>query len=128
MRILLTSHGKFAEGLKDSVRMLVGQTENLDVITFTDTMGIDELKEVIEGYFKKTKEEIFIFTDLKGGTPFNVTSLITKERDKVFIWYGMNLPLVLEAVAMREVISSEELITHLKNMVIDSIGLSELKL
>ena len=46
IRILITSHGGMAQGMVQSVKMLVGEQENLDYVTFDEDMGQDELDEL----------------------------------------------------------------------------------
>lgn|SRR5699024_1000671 len=125
--ILLISHGLLAEGIIDSMKMLIGEVENVENITFSVDMGIEELQEEVKQYLSKTKDKnILIFTDLKGGTPFNVASILTHEKEEVKVFYGMNLPIVIEAVSLKDSLSFEELVQHIENSVTDSIGFSEL--
>ena len=39
IHILITSHGGMAEGMMQSVKMLVGEQEHLDYVTFGEEMG-----------------------------------------------------------------------------------------
>ena len=45
IHILITSHGGMAEGMMQSVRMLVGEQKNLDYVTFGEEIGDDQLDE-----------------------------------------------------------------------------------
>jgi len=125
--ILLISHGLMAEGILDSMKMLIGEVNNVEKITFSVDMGIDELQEEVKAYLSSKKDKNFlIFTDLKGGTPFNVASILTHEIEGVKVFYGMNLPIVIEAVSLKDSVSFEDLIQHIENSIEDSIGFSEL--
>ena len=124
--ILLVSHGKFAEGLLDSCQMLVGELSGVEAIEFSKTMGVDELTETIQEYLNKQDKEILAFTDLKGGTPFNVISILTKSNDSVKVVYGMNLPTVVESISLKNTMSLSDIVVHLRDNAIDSIGVSEL--
>jgi mannose/fructose/sorbose-specific phosphotransferase system IIA component len=126
MNILLISHGLMAEGIVDSLKMLIGEVKGLDVITFGKEMGADELREVIEEYLENHMDNLLVFTDMKGGTPFNVVSVLTYEKENVEVFYGMNLPIIIEAVSMKEAIPLNELVEHIEENIVDSIGFSEL--
>lgn len=125
--ILLVSHGLLAEGIIDSMEMLIGEVSNVEKITFSVDMGIEELQEEVKQYLSKKKDKkLLIFTDLKGGTPFNVTSILTHEMEEVKVFYGMNLPIIIEAVSLTNTLNFEDLIQHIENNVEDSIGFSNL--
>ena len=45
--IVLASHGKFAEGIKDSGSMIFGPQESVVAVTLTPDMGPDDLHQKI---------------------------------------------------------------------------------
>lgn len=123
MKILLVSHGDLSKSLIDSTEMLVGETDGLDYLIFDKNMGIDELKDSFIKYLYENEEELLIFTDIKGGTPFNVASILTNDMDKVHIFYGMNLPMIVEAALYKDEFSMDELVEQIKSNISDCIGL-----
>ncbi len=123
MKILLVSHGNLSKSLIDSAEMLVGETDGLDYLIFDKNMGIDELKDSFIKYLDENEEELLIFTDIKGGTPFNVASILTNDMDKVNIFYGMNLPMIVEAALYKDEFSMDELVEQIKSNISDCIGL-----
>ncbi|WP_282929210.1 PTS sugar transporter subunit IIA [Anaerococcus sp. Marseille-Q7828] len=123
MKILLVSHGNLSKSLIDSAEMLVGETDGLDYLIFDKNMGIDELKDSFIKYLYENEEELLIFTDIKGGTPFNVASILTNDMDKVHIFYGMNLPMIVEAALYKDEFSMDELVEQIKSNISDCIGL-----
>ncbi|EHR32068.1 PTS sugar transporter subunit IIA [Helcococcus kunzii] len=107
MKLLLLSHGSFGEGIKESYRMIAGDDSNILTISLTDE-GIGIFTEKVESLLDElTKDNrVLVFTDMKGGTPFNVALKYQLEHsNKVELVAGMNLPMVLE-IGMQ--ISSEE--------------------
>ena len=48
IHVFVTSHGGMAEGILESVEMLIGKQENLTAITFGKEMGVDELEECFQ--------------------------------------------------------------------------------
>lgn len=123
MKVLLVSHGNLSKSLIDSTEMLVGDTSGLDYMVFDKKMGIDELKELFVKYLEENEEELLIFTDIKGGTPFNVASILTKDMDNVNIFYGMNLPMVVEAALYKDTFSMAELVKQIESNISECIGL-----
>ena len=130
INILLTSHGGMAQGMMQSVRMLVGEQQNLDYVTFEEEMGADELNEAFEKKIRDVSSErqYLIFCDIKGGTPFNVVSRYSYQNDNVAVIYGMNLPLLIEAIIQcgNPELTLENLAAGLAQQGKETIGLSEL--
>ena len=130
IHILLTSHGGMAEGMIQSVKMLMGAQENLDYVTFGEDMGSDELDELYADKIKDVSDQnqYLILCDIKGGTPFNVVSRYSFKNDNVAVIYGMNLPLLVEAIVQcgNEALTLQELAGYLQQQSAGTIGLSEL--
>lgn len=130
IHILVTSHGGMAEGMMQSVEMLVGKQKNLDYVTFEPEMGADELNECYEKKIVDVSSEnqYLILCDIKGGTPFNVASRYSFRNENVAVIYGMNLPILIEAVVQSgdPEIKLQELAASLQEQSGESIGLSEL--
>lgn len=101
--IILTSHGHFAEGIKESAQMIFGDQENFESVILLPAMGPDDLKADLEAAIEKLDtEEILFLADLWGGTPFNQCSnLLEGYSDTRAIVAGMNLPMVIEALSER---------------------------
>lgn len=126
IRILITSHGGLAEGMLQSVRMLMGETENLDCVTFSEDMGMEELSEEFEKKITAVSAEnqYLILCDIKGGTPFNVVSRFSYKNDNVAVIYGVNLPVLVEAIVRREGETLSKLVDVLEKEGPGTIGLS----
>ena len=130
IHILITSHGGMAQGMVQSVKMLVGEQENLDYVTFDEEMGQDELDELYADKIKYVSEDnqYLILCDIKGGSPFNVVSRYSFKNDDVAVIYGMNLPILIEAIVQcgNEGLKLKELAGYLQQQAGSTIGLSEL--
>ena len=130
IHILITSHGGMAQGMVQSVKMLVGEQENLDYVTFDEEMGQDELDELYADKIKDVSEDnqYLILCDIKGGSPFNVVSRYSFKNDDVAVIYGMNLPILIEAIVQcgNEGLKLKELAGDLQQQAGSTIGLSEL--
>ena len=130
IHILITSHGNMAEGMMQSVKMLVGEQEHLDYVTFGEEMGSDELDEL---YGEKITgvspdNQYLVLCDIKGGTPFNVVSRYSFKNEDVAVIYGMNLPILIEAIVQcgNPDIKLKDLAEYLQQQSVTTIGLSEL--
>lgn len=98
--IIITGHGNFASGLKSSLDLIVGNYDFIKVVDFTENKNPEELKNDIKSIIDKCSDnELYIFTDLAGGTPFKVSSeLALNNNIKVFC--GTNLPMLIEVGMM----------------------------
>ena len=130
IHILITSHGGMAEGMMQSVKMLVGEQEHLDYVTFGEEMDSDELDEL---YGEKITgvspdNQYLVLCDIKGGTPFNVVSRYSFKNEDVAVIYGMNLPILIEAIVQcgNPDIKLKDLAEYLQQQSGSTIGLSEL--
>lgn len=130
IKILLTSHGTMAEGMVQSVKMLIGEQERLEVVTFAEEMGAEKLEELYAQKLSDTSDvnQWLVFCDLKGGTPFNVVSKFSFKNENVAVIYGMNLPVVIEALVLSapQELSLNELVGDIVGKTAESIGLSEI--
>lgn len=103
--IVLASHGKFAEGIKDSGGMIFGPQEGVVAVTLTPDMGPDDLHQKILDAIAtlEDQEHVLFLVDLWGGTPFNQISRVLEEEGKED-WVavtGLNLPMLIAAYGSR---------------------------
>ena len=100
MKILLLSHGLFAQALLNTCRMIDPEVEDVCALCLTDG-GIESFSEKLNLYLKKNENEsILFFCDLKHGSPYNqlLINMIEVKVNKYKIITGMNLPMVLQAI------------------------------
>lgn len=106
-KIILTSHGTLAEGLKSMSEMVLGDL-SIETLSFVDEMGIETFKKNVETLLKTinfAEDQLVIACDLKNGTPYNVflQNVISNNfQDKVKLFYGMNFPMVITLVEWQE--------------------------
>ena len=103
--IVLASHGRFSEGIKESGQMIFGPQEDVEAVVLTPDMGPDDFRAKVLAAIDtfSNKEQVLFLADLWGGTPFNQISKLIEERggeDWVCVT-GMNLPMVIEAYGDR---------------------------
>ena len=101
--ILLISHGQMANGIKDSLSMFFGkEMPQLESLALTPDLGAEEFGQMIREKLEELESEegTVIFADMLGGTPFNQAALLLNEKTDLVV--GMNLPMLMDFLAMRE--------------------------
>jgi PTS system mannose-specific IIA component/PTS system mannose-specific IIB component len=114
--IIVASHGKFSEGVLQSSRMIFGDQEKVQAVTFMPNEGSDELTRKFKDALATFDEDdqVLFLIDLFGGSPFNVASRIVAENlDKYALITGLNLPMLLESYTVRDK-SVSEIVSHLE--------------
>jgi len=95
-KFLIATHGRLASGVKSSLDLIIGATDNLFLIEayIDENRTVDaEIKAVIDQLCET--EELVIFSDILGGS---VTNQLLQQALKpgIYIVSGFNLPLVME--------------------------------
>ena len=108
LRIFLASHGNFASGMKSSLDILLGKSDNVTV--FDAYLDDQNVQDVMEAFYSTVNEgeQVVLLSDLYGGSVNQVMYLFL-ERPNTMLVAGVNLALVLE-LSIREFITEEELV------------------
>ncbi|WP_285121767.1 PTS sugar transporter subunit IIA [Lactococcus petauri] len=112
MKALISGHAHFAEGMKSAVELITGPQADLLTLTFDEATNLEEYQEALNN-FCKNGEEVAIFTDLLGGTPFNKAMIAKGDSEKVHIFTGTNLPMLIEFVSQGMMETEVDLILDL---------------
>lgn len=107
-KILIGTHGAFASGIKSSIQILFGQSEQIEVIdAYLDDSRIEDR---IDAYFAKvdSSDQVIMMSDLVGGS-VNQIMFRYLERENTMLISGINLALVLEIAADRSEMSKERI-------------------
>ena len=115
MKVLVTGHGGFATGMVAASRMIVGDQELIDWLPFEEGTNLSDYQAQIVARVERHGEEgLLILTDFKGGTPFNVSMLLSQGHPQVAVLAGTNLAMILEAIDQASTASSvTDLADHL---------------
>ena len=119
--IVVLSHGKFAEGILDTVSILFGDSakENFYTVCLGPDDDMNSYAVKVAEVLDKNEDNL-VFVDLYGGTPFNAIVKLSKDR-KINAIAGVNVPVLLEALASRTYFSSDVILNNLENIWKDSI-------
>lgn len=113
--VVLVSHGTMAPGLHNALKMLAGEGRE-DILSaslengMSSTVFAENVKKCISGI--TSEDEILLFGDLVGGSPLTTASNVIAEQgliEKTTIIGGMNLPLALSAVLMKDTMDTADL-------------------
>lgn len=101
--VLIVTHGKLAEVLKDAALMIQPEIERIVAVALEwDQTGEDARERIAKGLAEADDGTgAVILTDMFGGTPTNLT-LSFLEKDRVEIVTGVNLPMVLKCAALQK--------------------------
>ncbi len=101
MKIILVSHGRFSEGLKDGVQMLLGPQEDIEAFSLAAEEPPTALgARLAAALLPEDESNVIFFTDLYFGSPFNQVVDLSRTHDLYHVT-GVNLPALLEAVVAR---------------------------
>ncbi|HJA13039.1 MAG TPA: PTS sugar transporter subunit IIA [Candidatus Mediterraneibacter merdipullorum] len=102
--LIVTGHANFGSGLTSSVNLIAGEQEDYRHVDFLPTYSTEDLAREMTKALDDLKdcEGVIIFTDLMGGSPFNVAAQISRGKDNVRIVAGTNLPMLVEIVMSRK--------------------------
>lgn len=93
---IIATHGNFAQGIKSSLDIIIGQVENVVLISaYVD--GNKSIEEEISAALQTlhAQDELIIFTDLLGGSITNQVLRQTQGKN-VHVISGFNLALLIE--------------------------------
>ena len=110
--VILVSHGKFANGLNDALSMLAGNREDILSVGLENGKSVDEFVALFTEKVKdiSTDDEVILLGDIIGGSPLtNATNVLVNKGIKTVILGGMNLPLALTTVLMKDTVSLDEI-------------------
>lgn len=107
--VIVISHGPLAASLLESAEMICGEISRAEALAFFEGDNTDEYGNKIRHKLEEYGDGTLVLVDLFGGTPFN--QLVSKCYDLDFCAVaGVNLPMLLEAVFLRDELGGQDLI------------------
>jgi PTS system mannose-specific IIB component len=131
--IVIAAHGEFANGIKQSGEMILGEQEKVQTVAFTPNEGPQDLRSKLAqaiASFDPTDQVLFL-VDLWGGSPFNeANGVFEQNKDRMAIIAGLNLPMLIEAYTERseEAASVHKIAANIIKQAKDGIRVKPLEL
>ncbi|AJH01656.1 PTS mannose transporter subunit IIAB [Clostridium beijerinckii] len=111
--ILIVTHGKFSEEILKSAELIVGKQDKILTLGLHHGDSVEVLGDKVKESIKLLEDGqgVLVLVDLLGGSPYNVVALNSNKISDVKFKCitGVNLPMLLEAITMREAYELEEL-------------------
>lgn len=109
--VLIVTHGGFAEGLLNAVELIAGKQEKVKTIGLYHGDGIDEFGDKVKTAYEELDEGdgVMVFVDILGGSPSNAVMKLMAEKPGMMAIAGVNMPMVVQAVMLRESSTLQEL-------------------
>lgn len=100
-KILIATHGIYAEGIKSAAEFILGPQP--DITTICAYTGDIALKDQLEEYFGgcTPEDEVLILTDIYGGS-VNQACMEYMKRPDTHLITGINLALLLQIMTLEE--------------------------
>lgn len=111
IEVIIITHGDLAKAFKESAELIVGEQKYIQTFCLKHGDSVDELKENIYQTISDSlsnHNDVIVLTDMFSGSPFNAVVANMKELDFSHVT-GLNLPMLLEILAMRETHSIKEI-------------------
>ncbi|GAB2027382.1 PTS sugar transporter subunit IIA [Lactovum odontotermitis] len=119
--ILILTHGNFGKELINSAQMIYGTTENICAVPLLSGASFEDYAKEVQASMDSLPGKKILLTDLYGGTPNNIAMMLQTQRD-VNVFCGVNLPILIELISLREIESDlEKIQDHLLQTGKDSI-------
>lgn len=93
-QLVLISHGRFCEALKESTEMIMGPQNQVHALALLPEEGPGDFRKKFEA-LTKDFDQFIVMADLLGGTPANVVSKLLLEGGNFDFYVGMNMPMVI---------------------------------
>ena len=116
INLIVATHGKMSQETVNLTKMVLGESEQLDFVTFVPGEGPEDL-------IKKYHDIIAEYnSDLFGGSPYNAACRVVAETKNTDVITGVNVPMLLEVLDAREETNDvAELVQIAKNSGINGI-------
>lgn len=114
--IVIVTHGALGEELLRVAEYIMGKKENAVAVSTGPDKPPEKIKEDIKRAIEKVDsgDGVLILTDMFGGTPSNI-SLSFLKKGNVEVVTGVNLPMVLKLMTIKEKKDLRELADYIRD-------------
>ena len=124
--IVIVTHSELGEALIGAAEFIIGsRPESIESISIYLSENSEKLRGKIDRGIKKVMGEkgVIILTDMFGGTPSNLSYSFLEE-GHIEVLSGVNLPILIQAVNMREKMELDQLAANIEAFGKKSISLA----
>ena len=109
--IVLVSHANIAKEMLGVIQHIVGPQERIKAISIFPNDNMEKKRSEILDSVKKVDagKGVIVLTDMFGGTPSNL-AISVMEDEKIEVVAGVNLPMLIKMMSIREKKTIKELI------------------
>lgn len=101
-RIILASHGRLADGMKDTLSFILGDLPNVSTICAYVDQDVSLRSQIDQTFAEFSPEDaVVVVTDIFGGSVNNEFMALLGEKDFILV-AGMNMPTLVELVSEDE--------------------------
>lgn len=113
--IILSAHGSVSEQFLYTTEMIIGKQHNITWVNLLPSENIDNLCEKYQNSLSQLSinSGVLFLVDIWGGTPFNAAQKIIFDKKNYDIITGMNIPMLIEILLVRDKIQSIEKLVQL---------------
>ncbi len=109
--IIVGTHGRFAEGILESLKMILGEQKNVKSVTLVPGEGPDDVIKKYEAAIREMdcEDGVLFLNDLFGGSPYNAACRLAISNEKYGIVTGVNLPMLIEMASAQMAYGGEDI-------------------
>lgn len=118
-KLILVSHGEFAQGLKSALEMFTGeQGKEVTAVGLKKGESADQFGQHFAEIVDQVDEssEFIILADIVGGSPLTTACNVLAQKERLnnaIVLGGMNFPMALNSLLFKDSLDSEEFVTRI---------------
>lgn len=111
---LIVTHGQLAFELLNAAETIEGKLDGIEAVPLDWNEAVELSREKIRMALERMESRggVIIFTDMFGGTPSNI-SLSFLDRERVEIVTGVNLPMIIKFMSLKDSQESLNTVAHM---------------
>ncbi len=120
---VVIAHGPLGAAYIEAAKSIMGTDEGLFALSVTD-MSVTEIASRLGSIVNEKREDvdgIIIMACLRGGSSWNVSAAVAKDKPHVRLVSGVNLAMLLTFLTKRESLSLDELVEKLKEEAVKGV-------
>ncbi|WP_066496733.1 PTS sugar transporter subunit IIA [Abyssisolibacter fermentans] len=126
MKTIIASHGDLAKGIMNSLEMIIGKQKDMYFESFQTQDSIETFTEKIQKHIDEADgKDILILCDIMGGTPYNVSALLSMKNKNVCVLYGINLPMLIEISMQKDTCTNAQIKEYVNSNLLNTAGFFE---